>query len=249
MNIHIANDAEQLGKRAAEQAASVIADCIRNKGKARIVLSTGQSQFEFLQEFSKQPVDWSKVEMFHLDEYVGLPESHPASFRKYLKERFLQHAPVGRAVLVNGEGDLNAQLRYLNEEIGKEPIDLALIGIGENAHIAFNDPPADFEVESPYIVVHLDEGCKRQQVGEGWFPSVNDVPDQAISMSVRQIMKSRAIISCVPHQVKAAAIAKVVEQEVTNLVPGTILRTHPDWSLYLDEASASQLKDRSTAQA
>ncbi|MBP1990852.1 6-phosphogluconolactonase [Paenibacillus eucommiae] len=244
MNIHIAKTAEELGIAAADKAAIIINDCIAKQGHARIVLSTGASQFTFLEALAQKKVDWSKVEMFHLDEYVDLAESHPASFRLYLRERFLSYAPVRKAHLVNGEGDVAAHIAELTEEIGKAPIDLALIGIGENAHIAFNDPPADFDTTVAYKVVDLDDECKAQQVREGWFESLATVPTQAITMSVQQILKSKTIISCVPHQVKANAIQKTLQEGITNLIPASILKSHEDWELYLDEASASGI-DRS----
>ncbi|MDF2669125.1 MAG: nagB 3 [Paenibacillus sp.] len=239
MSVHVKETAELLGAGAAEKAAEIINNTISKQGHARIVLSTGASQFTFLEALKEKDVDWSKVEMFHLDEYVGLPESHPASFRKYLKERFLSYAPVAKAHLVNGEGDVAAHIEQLTAEIRKAPIDLALIGIGENAHIAFNDPPADFETTDAYKVVDLDEACKAQQVGEGWFASLDDVPKQAITMTVHQILSSKTIISCVPHQVKAEAIRKSLDEGVTNLIPASILKTHKDWWLYLDANSAS----------
>jgi glucosamine-6-phosphate deaminase len=215
---------------------------IEKQGWVRIILSTGASQFPFFEALKEKTIDWSKVEMFHLDEYVDLPESHAASFRKYLKERFLSFAPVAKAHLVNGEGDVAAHIKELSSELHKAPIDLALIGIGENAHIAFNDPPADFETTAAYKVVDLDEGCKTQQVREGWFESLASVPKQAITMTVHQILSSKTIISCVPHQVKAEAIRKTMEEGVTNLVPSSILKTHGDWWLYLDQNSASLIK-------
>jgi glucosamine-6-phosphate deaminase len=242
MNIHISENGSVLGIKAAATAAKVVKKSIDEKGYARIVLSTGASQFETLQALVAHDIDWSKVEMFHLDEYIGLSESHPASFRKYLKERFLAFANVSKAHLVDGEGDVRKAIRNLSEEIRKDDIDLALIGIGENAHIAFNDPPADFATKEAYIVVDLDEACKRQQVGEGWFATPADVPDQAISMSVHQILQSKTIVSCVPRKVKAKAIRDTIEQDVTNTVPATILKTHADWSLFLDEESASELQ-------
>ncbi|TNJ68051.1 glucosamine-6-phosphate deaminase [Paenibacillus hemerocallicola] len=241
MAIIISDTPEQLGAAAAKQAAEVIRGAIAAKGKARIVLSTGASQFQFIQAFVKESLDWSKVEMFHLDEYVGLPETHIASFRKYLKERFADIVPVGRVFYVNGEGDVAANIKALTEELRKEPIDLSLIGIGENSHIAFNDPPADFDTREAYIVVDLDDDCKNQQVGEGWFATIDDVPKQAISMTVHQIMQANTIISCVPHKVKANAIKLTMENELTNLVPSTMLKTHADWTLYVDRESASLL--------
>lgn len=179
--------------------------------------------------------------MFHLDEYINLPETHKASFRKYLKERFISHVNLKKVYLVDGEGDYEAKIEELNKELIKKPVDLALIGIGENAHIAFNDPPADFETETPYRIVRLSDTCKNQQVHEGWFDTPDDVPEYAISMSVSQILKSKVILSCVPYKVKAAAIKNTIENEVNPMIPATILKTHPDWHLYLDVDSASLL--------
>jgi glucosamine-6-phosphate deaminase len=237
MNIHIYETAEVMGNAVADKAAEVINQCIAEQGNARIILSTGASQFPFLQALANKKVDWSKVEMFHLDEYVGLSDSHPASFRLYLRERFLSYAKVAKAYLVNGEGDVAAHIAELGTEIATAPIDLALIGIGENAHIAFNDPPADFETTVPYKIVDLDDECKAQQVREGWFDSLDTVPKQAITMSVKQILKSKRIISCVPHQVKANAIQKTLQDGTSNLVPASILKSHDKWELYLDHAS------------
>lgn len=242
MKVNVLETPEQLGQVAAHHAARFLNERISENGKARIILSTGASQFEFFKAFVKADIDWSKVEMFHLDEYVHLPESHPASFRTYLKNRFLAEVNIKKVHFVDGEGDFEENIRQLNAEIGKARIDLAMIGIGENAHIAFNDPPADFKTEQPYIVVELDEACKRQQVGEGWFDNVEEVPKQAITMSVHQIMQSDCIISCVPHKVKAGAIRATLEDEVTPEIPATILKTHPNWSLYLDRASASEIQ-------
>ncbi|MGO4496292.1 glucosamine-6-phosphate deaminase [Paenibacillus sp. 2RAB27] len=239
MKIHILESADQSGLEAAREGARLINAAIAVKGEARIVLSTGASQFEFLKHFVKMDVAWDKVEMFHLDEYVGLPETHPASFRKYLKERFLQYVDVRKYWLVDGEGNLNEALDQLNEEISKAPIDVALIGIGENAHIAFNDPPADFDDERPFKIVELSDTCKMQQVGEGWFATVEDVPKQAISMSVQQILKSLNVISVVPRQAKAQAIRDTLQNRVDVNVPATVMKTHANWSLYLDKHSSS----------
>ena len=234
MKVRVLKDSKELGKEAALLAAEVLNRAIAAKGKARLVLSTGASQFDTLSELIKADIDWSKVEMFHLDEYMNLPESHPASFRKYLKERFISKINLKAVHLVDGEGDVAATLKRLNEEITREEIDLGLIGIGENAHIAFNDPPADFDTKEPYIIVNLDENCKKQQVGEGWFPAIDDVPKQAISMSVYQIMQCRQIISCVPYKVKANAIKMTLESELTNKIPSTMLKTHSNITLFLE---------------
>lgn len=241
MQINIYESADQSGYQAALEAREIINKAIAEQGSARIVLSTGASQFEFLEHFIKMDIEWGKVEMFHLDEYIALPESHPASFRKYLKERFLQHVNVRRAWLVDGEGDVNKAIADLNEEILKAPVDLALIGIGENAHIAFNDPPADFDHPEPFKVVDLTDTCKAQQVGEGWFASLDDVPKQAITMSVQQIMACRHIISVVPRASKATAIRDTFMNDVDVNIPATKLKKHDHWSLYLDKLSSSQV--------
>ncbi|MGI6249336.1 MAG: glucosamine-6-phosphate deaminase [Acutalibacteraceae bacterium] len=236
MKVIVSNTAEELGKRAADIAAEYLNDLIKNNGEARIVVSTGASQFETFNALIASDIDWSRVEMFHLDEYFGLPESHPASFRKYLKERFVSKVQLKSVNFVEGTEE---NIKEISAKLLEKPVDLGLIGIGENAHIAFNDPPADFDTTEPYILVELDDACKRQQVGEGWFATVDDVPKQAVTMSVHQIMQCKKIISCVPHSVKAKAVSDTLNNEVTNRVPATILKTHPDWTLMLDKNSAA----------
>jgi len=241
MKISILENPAELGKVAAQYSAEIINEAIARKGKARIVLSTGASQFDTIKALTESDIDWSKVEMFHLDEYIGLPETHPASFRKYLKERFLSNVNIQKAYLVDGEDDPQKVIAYLTAEIRKEPIDLGLIGIGENAHVAFNDPPADFGTEEAYICVTLNDTCKQQQVREGWFATVDDVPKIAISMTVHQIMQCRRIVSCVPYAVKAKAIKDTLENRLTNMVPATMLKKHPEWMLFLDKDSAGMM--------
>lgn len=243
MKIEIANDAKELGVAAGRVTARLIKETIARNGTANVILATGTSQFETLNQLiQEKEIDWSKVTMFHLDEYIGLPETHPASFRKYLKERFLAKVPPLKAAnLVNGEGDAQAECVWLGDLITQHPIDVALVGIGENGHLAFNDPPADFDTEEPYIVVDLDEACRKQQFGEGWFKSVDDVPRQAISMSVKQIMKSKNIICSVPDERKAQAVKNTVEQKVSNLFPASILQKHAQCTLFLDRTSAKLL--------
>ena len=241
MEIRICKTSEELGKSAAKHVAQVLRNIIKEKGSARIALSTGASQFDTLEALVKEPgIKWECVEMFHLDEYVDLPESHVASFRKYLKERFV--AKVGKlkaAHFVDGTPECIANL---TEEIRREPIDIGLIGIGENGHIAFNDPPANFDTKEAYIVVDLNERCKKQQMGEGWFATIDDVPKQAVSMTCYQIMLCRQIISCVPYAVKAEAVKNTLfAKETTNTVPATLLKEHPDFILYLDSDSASEI--------
>jgi len=236
MKIIVSDTPKELGQAAARFAAEYLNDLTVKNGYARIVVSTGASQFETFEALIRSDIDWSKVEMFHLDEYAGLPESHPASFRKYLKERFVSKVNLLSANFVDGSAE---GIIEISKKLLEKPVDLGLIGIGENGHIAFNDPPADFDTKSPYILVNLNETCKRQQVGEGWFATVNDVPKQAVSMSVYQIMQCKKIISCVPHAVKAKAVADTINSEPTNLIPATILKTHPDWTLLLDKNSAA----------
>lgn len=239
MLIHVSKTPAEMGGEAAALIAQKLNAAIARKGEARLLLSTGASQFEMLEALVRQPVDFSKVTMFHLDEYVALPVTHIASFRKYLQERFVSKVPLKEAVFVNGEGDVAANIAALTARIREAPIDVGAIGIGENGHIAFNDPPADFDTQESFKVVTLDARCKRQQVGEGWFATVDDVPKQAISMTVSQIMACESIVSVVPHAVKAEAVRNTLERDVTNLVPATIMKTHPDFNLFLDSESAA----------
>lgn len=240
INISVSKTAAENGRKAAVKAAELINKAIAEKGHARIILSTGASQFEMFENLVKQPVQWSKVEMFHLDEYVNLPETHIASFRKYLKERFVNIVHPGAAHFV-GDGDPKQNIEELTRELRKDVVDVGLIGIGENGHIAFNDPPADFDATEAYRIVNLDHKCRMQQVGEGWFATEDDVPRQAISMLPKQIMACRAIVSVVPHAVKAKAVYDTITQPVNNMVPATLLKTHPEWYLYIDDDAASML--------
>ncbi len=241
MEIIISGTKEELGAKAAVQGAKLINEAIAKKGYANVIVATGASQFEMLNELVMLDVDWSKVTAFHLDEYIGLSVTHPASFRKYLKERFVDKINIKEFHFVNGENDPQAECNRLGVIIKKHPVDVAFIGIGENSHLAFNDPPADFDIEDPYIVVELDEACKKQQMGEGWFPTIDDVPEKAISMSIKQIMKSENIICSVPDERKAWAVEKAVNGEVTEMIPASILQKHYSTWLYLDEGSASLL--------
>src|SRR5579885_1786777 len=243
MLIKLFDDARALAKSAADDAATTIRTAVGAHGICRVVVATGASQFPFLEQLTtKSDIDWSKVEAFHLDEYVGLPKTHPGSFRKMLLERFAQPTGVSKFHFVEGDApDLNAAIRELGTQLNSAPIDLAFIGIGENGHIAFNDPPADFTTEEPYIVVNLDEACRKQQVGEGWFESFDKVPKQAVSMSVRQILKAREIIAVVPDSRKAKAVKASLSEAIGPNVPGSILRTHPHTTLYLDRNSSSML--------
>jgi glucosamine-6-phosphate deaminase len=248
MQIHVFPDGDSLARAAAQQAASRIQAAIAERGRARIIAATGTSQIAFLRALIATPdLDWSSVEMFHLDEYIGLSAEHPASFRRYLLERFIRPTGIASFHLIDGERDPEEVCTEIGRDLTKAPIDVAFVGIGENGHIAFNDPPADFETERPYLIVKLDEACRRQQVGEGWFASLKDVPDRAITMSVRQILKSRAIVAVVPDARKAQAVRLCLEGEISPAAPASILRTHPDASIFLDTQSASLLSVESQA--
>lgn len=244
METIIQQDPENLGTEAGRKAAILIREAINTNGEANVILATGSSQFETLKQLIiEKDIQWNKVTMFHLDEYIGLPLSHKASFRKYLKERFLDKVPSLKAVnLINGETNPEEECKRLAELIKKSPIDVALVGIGENGHLAFNDPPADFETDRPYLIADLDRQCRQQQVNEDWFASVDEVPKQAISMSVKQIMLSKHIICSVPGKRKAQAVKDCTEGEVSNLHPASILQNHSQCYLYLDTASASLLQ-------
>ncbi len=243
-NISVAESEKDLGQKSGQLAASLIKGTIEKSGGANIILATGSSQFETLNTLIQDKnIEWSKVTMFHLDEYIGLPLSHKASFRKYLKERFLEKVPALKQVnLIDGETDPQKECTRLSELIQNSPIDVALVGIGENGHLAFNDPPADFDIKTPYIIVNLDHACRQQQVNEAWFSSVESVPEQAISMSIQQILLSKHIICSVPGPRKAKAVKECIEGDVSNLHPASILQRHPSCHFFLDQDSAVLLK-------
>lgn len=245
MNIFISPNPSELGQKAGKIGSELIRKAIQNQGFANIILATGTSQFETLKQLlTEKDIDWTKVTVFHLDEYIGIPITHPASFRKYLLERFFNHVPQLKAYhLIDGESEPKNECERLSTLIQKHPIDVAFVGIGENGHLAFNDPPADFETERPYLVVDLDHACRMQQFGEGWFPSLDAVPKQAISMSIRQIMKSKAIFCSVPDLRKAQAVKDCLKGEVSNHHPASILQTHQDCQIFLDQPASSLLSN------
>ncbi len=245
MKVMISQAKDTMGQRAADYGAVRLRDALAANGAANIIVATGASQFEMLGRLVAEPdIDWSKVTAFHLDEYVGMDMDHPASFRKYLKERFVDRLPVPLAAFhyINAETDPQGECERLGGIIARCPIDVAFVGIGENGHLAFNDPPADFETEKPYLVVDLDEKCRLQQVGEGWFQTLDDVPTQAISMSIRQIMKAGRIVCTVPDARKADAVRASVDGPVTPMVPASILQQHDDCTLFLDTPAAKKMK-------
>lgn len=246
MLLKIYSDKASLGRAAAAQAATAIKRAVADRGHARIIAATAASQLEFLDALTRTPgIDWQKVEAFHLDEYIGLPVTHPGSFRKMLMEQLVSKTGIPKYHLLPGDaGDPASAVREASKQLASAPIDIAFLGIGENGHIAFNDPPADFNTEEPYIIVNLDEACRRQQVGEAWFADISQVPTRAISMSARQILKAKEILAVVPDRRKAQAIKACFEGEITPMAPASILRRHQNATVYLDEGSASLLSPK-----
>ena len=243
MNVRRFATRQAMAQAASAHAAAAIRRAIDSHGRARIIVATGASQFEFLEDLTaNQAVDWTRVTLFHLDEYVGLPIEHPASFRRYILDRVIGKTSLQDYLLLDGEGDVREVCRQAGAALNSAPVDVAFVGIGENGHLAFNDPPADFATDEPYIIVQLDDACRRQQVGEGWFGSISEVPQSALSMSVRQILKSREIICVVPDERKAAPVKAALEGPVTPDVPASALRDHGNVTIYLDAASAALLQ-------
>ena len=244
MKVTICENDVELGQKTAAHIADLLKSTIEKKGGARLLVSTGASQFTTFEALTASNIDWSAVELFHLDEYIDMPQTHPASFIKYLKERFVGKLPAKFKKIhwVDTSAGADNIIAELNAELAREAVDVGVVGIGENAHIAFNDPPADFDCGDAFKIVELDDACRKQQLGEGWFPTFDDVPREAVSMTPKQILKCAHIISAVPYKVKAKAVHDTLTAaEVTNMVPATILKTHPDWTLYIDKESASLL--------
>ena len=244
--LKVFNDRIVLGQAAAEQASAAIRRALAERGQARIIAATAASQLEFLDALTRAPgIDWLRVEVFHLDEYIGLPVAHPGSFRKMLMEQLVRKTGIVDYHLLDGDAaDPLDVVRRVGTRLAAAPIDIAFLGIGENGHIAFNDPPADFQTEEPYIIVNLDEACRQQQVGEAWFADISQVPKRAISMSARQILKATEILAVVPGIRKAQAVKACVEDTISPMLPASILRTHPNATIYLDKNSASLLSPR-----
>ena len=248
MILQVFGDKLSLARAAAARAAATLKQTLAERGEARIIAATGSSQLEFLEELTALPgIDWPRVEMFHLDEYLGLAADHPASFRKYLREHLIAKTGIAQYHLLDGETDPTATARSIGAALAAAPIDVAFAGIGENGHLAFNDPPADFETEESYLIVNLDAACRRQQVGEGWFASIDEVPRQAISMSIRQILKTREILVVVPDARKANAVKACFEGAISPLAPASILRRHDRAYVYLDRDSAALLSPQTVA--
>jgi glucosamine-6-phosphate deaminase len=243
MVLKVFNDRSSLGKAAAQTAADAIRGAIRDRGQARVIAATGTSQFEFLTALTESTdIDWRRVELFHLDEYIGLPATHPASFRKILLERLVNKTGIAKFHPLDGDArDVSEVIRQVGKALASAAVDIAFVGVGENGHLAFNDPPADFETEEPYLIVNLDDACRRQQVGEGWFSDISQVPKQAVSMSIRQILKAKEILAVVPDSRKAQAVRACFEGEISPMAPASILRSHANANVYLDKESASLL--------
>lgn len=248
VQIKVFPERNSLSRAAANHAADSLRSLLREKTVVRLVAATGASQFEFLDALTSMPnIDWPRLEVFHLDEYVGLPITHPASFRKYLLERLIQKTGIEKFHALNGELDPQTVIQQVGRELLACSVDLAFVGIGENAHLAFNDPPADFDTDEPYLVVELDQACRRQQLNEGWFANLDEVPRKAISMSVRQILRAKEIVAVVPDARKAPAVRDCLQGDISPLAPASILRRHPNTSVYLDQASASLLERQTLA--
>lgn len=244
MHLEIAASAQELGQRAALKTQEVLVKAVAERGHARAMLATGQSHFAFYDALRALSVPWEKIEIFHLDEYVGIPSTHPASFHRYLRERLINYIKPAAFYPIDGEADLPSMLAFLQSKLGEAPIDVGAIGIGENGHIAFNDPPADFTSTASYHVVTLDQACREQQVNEGWFADLSSVPSKAISATVHTILSCKVIVSNVPHAAKAHAVAQTLRSTYANpMVPATALLRHPAWYLYLDQESAGMLDE------
>jgi glucosamine-6-phosphate deaminase len=243
MIVRVYRDKFRLGVAAAARAAELIRDAVAVRGRARILAATGASQLEFIGALAKAPdIDWPRVELFHLDEYIGLAATHPASFRRYLLDRLIRSAGIRRYHLLDGEADPDSVCREAGRLLNEAPVDVAFVGIGENGHLAFNDPPADFETEEPYLVVQLDEACRRQQAGEGWYATLAEVPARAITISIRQILKARRILCVVPDARKASAVRDCLEGPIGPHAPASALRKHPDVEVFLDPDSSAVLR-------
>lgn len=244
MHVNVLQNKLDVGEAAALHATQSLQRVLSHSESVRIIAATGASQLDFLESLTSTPgIDWQRVEMFHLDEYIGIPATHPASFRKYLMERFIQKTGIRKYHLLDGEQNPADVIREIGRELKSAPVNIAFVGIGENGHLAFNDPPADFETDEPYLIVELDEACRGQQVTEGWFRAMSEVPLRAISMSVKQILKANEIIAVVPGTRKARAVKACLEGEISPLAPASILRTHPNTTTYLDRDSAAFLTE------
>ncbi len=245
VNVNVFPTKLEASNAAADRAAKILQSALDTKSTVCFVAATGASQFDFLESLCKHDeIDWKRTEMFHLDEYIGLSATHPASFRYYLNKRLIEKIHPGKINFIKGDAINTAlECKRISEIISKKIIDVAFIGIGENGHLAFNDPPADFETKAPYLIVELDEKCRKQQVGEGWFNSIEEVPEKAISMSINQILKAKNIICTCLEKRKAKAVRECLLESspITPIHPASILKVHNNVYCYLDKDSASLL--------
>lgn len=242
MKIRIFPNKHEMARAAAGHAGDSLRRLLQEQLTVRLLAATGASQIEFLDDLTSQAcIEWSRVELFHLDEYLGIPPDHPASFARYIKERIIDHTGIQHYHLVDGRRDPQEVAAEVSRQITAAPIDLAFTGIGENGHLAFNDPPADFEIEAAYLMVTLNQASRQQQVGEGWFASVDDVPKQAITISIRQLLKAKEILCIVPDTRKAPAVKACLEGPISPNAPASALRLHPNTTVFLDAGSASLL--------
>jgi glucosamine-6-phosphate deaminase len=231
---------DQAANAAALEAAGLIRTALATQAMARVVASTGVSQFEFLKHLiAAAAIDWNRVDLFHLDEYIGLPGDHPASFQRYIRERIVEPTGIEWVHYLDGMADPVEVCASVGQALAQAPVDVCFAGVGENGHLAFNDPPADFETEAPFLIVDLDERGRRQQVGEGWFRSLEEVPRRAVTMSVRQILKARAIVGIATGLRKAEAVRECFEGEIGPAAPASALRLHANATVYLDREAAS----------
>lgn len=244
LKIQIHPNAASAGAAAAEAAAEELQELIKKNGDIGVIVATGASQLETIRALVQIPgLPWKRVRAFHMDEYIGIATDHPASFRRYLREELVNHVPIHKFFEVNGNAldpeqacrDYAAELRSANPQ-------LCLLGIGENGHLAFNDPgEADFNDPLDMKIVHLDTVCRQQQAAEGWFKSFEDVPDRAMTLTIPTLFRVPQLIVSVPGRRKAKIVRRTLEEPITTDCPATILRTHPDVTIYLDEESAAEL--------
>jgi glucosamine-6-phosphate deaminase len=244
LKIEIHQNTEMAGKAAAQAAARAIQELKQEHERIAIIFATGASQLATLDALiARAHVPWKEIEGFHLDEYIGISENHPASFRRYLRERLMQRVPMGKFFQIQGDApDPEMICSQYARRLQAEQPQLCLLGIGENGHLAFNDPAeANFEDPLDVKIVGLDTECRQQQVAEGWFSGLEEVPSQAITVTIPALMRVPRLIVSVPGPRKAAVMRRTVEEAISTACPATILRHHPDVTVYLDRDSAGQL--------
>ncbi|HTB84572.1 MAG TPA: glucosamine-6-phosphate deaminase [Candidatus Sulfotelmatobacter sp.] len=244
LQVKISSTRAEMGAIAAVAAAEILRSAIQRQGFARIIVASAPSQNELIAGLAMAPgIDWSRVTVFHMDEYVGISESNPASFRNYQQRHLLNQVKPAVFVGIRGEmSDPEAECARYSVLLAEAPVDLVCMGVGENGHIAFNDPPvADFADPKRVKVVELDDVCRQQQVNDGCFPDFKSVPRQAITLTCSMLMSGRALVCVVPGSRKAAAVAAMLDGKISTACPASILRQHPSATLFLDTDSASKI--------